>query len=297
MFIIVAITIVYASDLSTSIETFSNNLHKTISTDQNFIFSPFSAHSALSLAYEGAGGQTTISFQKALDLPGPNATAAGYKSLMDTLNSAKNVQLNIANKIYLQKDNKLNKDFRSIAQNYFDADVDITDFSKSAAAAEEINNWVKEKTQNKIDKLFDADSFDSDTQAVLLNAIYFKGNWLLPFRKEYTRPGKFYVSDDKFIMHPMMFQEAYFDYTESEALGAKIVKMKYENERFAMTIILPNTKTGIADLEKKLSNFNLNTLKLGKTEEKVLLSLPKFKIESTLKMEDNLKEVNSLIII
>ncbi|KAK9731420.1 Serpin (serine protease inhibitor) [Popillia japonica] len=292
LLITVTVTIICANDVPISINYLAYNLYKTISKPENLIFSPFSAHSALSLAYEGTGGQTTSTFQDVLLLPDQNATALGYKSMMDTLNSAQNVQLNIANKIYLQSDYKLKEDFRSIAQNYFEADADTIDFSQSSVAAEEINNWVKEKTQNKIDKLFDSDAFDSETRAVLLNAIYFKGNWLSPFRKESTRIDKFYTSDTEFIMHPMMFQEAYCEYTESAKLDAKILTLEYENTRFAMTIVLPNSKMGIVDLEQKLFSLDaLDTAITTNSKDKVLLTLPKFKIESTLKLEDPLKEI------
>ncbi|KAK9731418.1 Serpin (serine protease inhibitor) [Popillia japonica] len=284
--------IICAEDVPSSINRISPILYNAISEDKNLIFSPFSVHySALSLLYEGSGGLTTATIRNALFLPDVEPTAYEYKTIMDTLNSAKNVTLRIANKIYLQSGYKLKRSFRLVTENYFDADAETIDFGQSVAAAEKINEWVKEKTHNKIDKMFKPDDLDSDTRAVLLNAIYFKGKWSLPFPKDVTRTAKFYTSDTEFIMHPMMYQAAYFDYGEFVELDARILRIKYENKRFAMTIILPNSRTGIAVLEKKLSHINLNTLKLAQSKGKVWLSLPKFKIESTFNLEDPLIEI------
>ncbi|KAI4455250.1 serine protease inhibitor serpin [Holotrichia oblita] len=162
--------------------------------------------------------------------------------------------------MYFQNGLKLKKNFKSTAKTSFDADVDSINFKNSAEAAQKINTWVKEKTNNKIDKLFDAGSFDGETRAVLLNAIYFKGDWLSPFPEDQTKTGKFYVSETKSISHPMMYQEGKFDVAANEELKAQILILKYSNPRFAMTIVLPDSRTGINDLEKKLSNIDLNTL-------------------------------------
>ncbi|KAI4455459.1 serine protease inhibitor serpin [Holotrichia oblita] len=67
----------------------------------------------------------------------------------------------------------------------------------------------------------------------------------------------------------MMRQTASFDYAENGELDAKILKMNYKNERFSMIIFLPNSKMGINDLEKKISNVDLNNLRTRKADVKL----------------------------
>ncbi|KAI4454120.1 serine protease inhibitor serpin [Holotrichia oblita] len=263
-----------------------------ITSDQDFIdkidLDGF-AHALLSLAYQGAAGETYTSLQKSLGVPNSNETALAYKRSLDDLNSAKNITISIANKIYVQDNFRVKADFRSTAQTYFDADIERIDFSENIAAANEINDWVKKKTNNKIQIVVDPFNFRERILGIFLNAIYFKGTWLWRFKKDATRSQTFYVSEDQTISHPMMRQTASFDYAENGELDAKILKMNYKNERFSMIIFLPNSKMGINDLEKKISNIDLNNLRTRKADVKV--TLPKFKIESTIPLEDPLKNL------
>ncbi|KAI4455150.1 serine protease inhibitor serpin [Holotrichia oblita] len=243
-------TIICADDISSSINTLLKNFYKSIKKNHNLIFSPFGLHSTLSVIYEGAAGETATSLQNALNVWSAKDIAFQYKPILDNIDAAENITLNIANKLYVQKDYKINEGFQATAQIYFDVSIEAIDFTKRAAAAAQINNWVKEKTSYKIEKVVDADAFNPFTQAVLVNAIYFKGDWLFQFNEHFTVMHQFYISETESISHPMMYQEAPFDYAVNAELDAQILRLQHQNPRYSMTIVLPNSRTGIKKLEK-----------------------------------------------
>ncbi|KAK9731422.1 Serpin (serine protease inhibitor) [Popillia japonica] len=267
-----SVSIICAISVPASINYLNSILYDVISKNESFIFSPFGAHSALSLAYQGADGQTKRTLRTVLFLLGEMSTAAEYRKMIRTLTSAKHVQLNIANKIYLQTGYQFKPHFRFIAEDFFYGEADTIDFRRSSAATEEINNWVKEKTHKRNIKLFSFADFGLDTQAVLVNAMYFSSAWSSPFNKKITRWDNFYVSDKETLTLPMMLQAGYFEYDELVQLDAKILSMRYKNRSFAMTIILPNSRTGINELEKKLPKYNLNMLQPKGIAEQELMS-------------------------
>lgn len=63
-------------------------------------------------------------------------------------------------------------------------------FANRARAANTINSWVSQKTHGKIENLISPDALNGLTRLVLVNAIYFKGNWVHRFT--YTNDGPFY---------------------------------------------------------------------------------------------------------
>lgn len=285
------VTTICAISVPNSMNFLTRYLYHNISKDDNWIISPLSTHLVLSLAYIGADGETAKTFRHKLLLPNQRTTASEYRTIIGTLHSDKYGELNIASKIYVQDQYKLKQEFLLTIEDYFDAYAANIDFTHNTAAAKTINDWVKEKTHDKIDSVFGANALNSNTRALLLNAIYFKGTWSSPFNEEDTHLDVFYTSETAYIIHPMMIQEGYFKYEESEDLDSKILTMIYADPRFIMTIILPNKRTGMHHLESKLSNGFLYTDQAKKAKEHVLVRLPKFNIESTSELEATLKEV------
>lgn len=115
------------------------------------------------------------SFRNVLNIPGQADTATAYKSIISSLTKTDKVQLSIANKIYVKNEYKLKENFRSVAQESFDADIEAIDFGDGTGSANNVNQWIKSKTNGKIEELVSAGDFDDATRALLLNAIYFKG--------------------------------------------------------------------------------------------------------------------------
>lgn len=270
---------------------FSKELYKILSKGEgNVFFSPLSAHTILSLVHQGAAGKTNEALERALHLPQKDAQE-GFKSVMTSLNNIENVTLHIANKVYVQQNYKLKSSFQKIAVDNYFADSELLNFADNTNSANAINKWVEDKTNKKIQNLIDPSSLDSLTRMVLVNAIYFKGDWLHQFKKTLTKKEKFYTSNTDSIDVDMMFQEHSFRYADLKSLDAQVLELPYKNKAVSMIIILPKARDGITELEKKLETFDLTTLDKQLHQVDVKVSLPKFKIATTMKLNEPLKEV------
>ncbi|KRT82821.1 hypothetical protein AMK59_4624 [Oryctes borbonicus] len=278
--------------------TFSNELYGILSKQEgNVFYSPLSVHAILSLVYQGADGETAKSMAKGLHLSDTKLAAEGYQNLMEQLNAVDNVKLHIANKIFVHHERVLKGEFDAIAKKHYLAETENMAFAPdSAAAAAKINNWVKNKTNNKIDKLIQADDLDDFTRLVLVNAIYFKGDWMNKFDAKLTKREKFYLNNTDTVECDMMHINRKFRYGQDDDLDAQILSLPYKNPNLSLMIILPRSKTGIQALEKKLFTKNLSDLNRNLFSSDVILSMPKFKIETTMELKAPLTELGMGII-
>ena len=108
-------------------------------------------------------------------------------------------------RIYHSTDNHVDKSYITSTQEYFLADPQGLDFSKSQEASNTINQWVEEQTKEKIKDLIKPDMLNALTKLVLVNAIYFKGDWDIKFDKSKTRKGEFHVTPDHVVQVDKMF--------------------------------------------------------------------------------------------
>lgn len=274
---------------------FTTNLYQVLAKkDENLIFSPISAHTVLSLAYQGAAGNTAKSLGSTLKLEDANVAATGYTTIMESLNNVQNVTLHIANKIYAKDGYKLKSSFNDVAKSAFFSEVEQVNFVDKVNAAKTINAWVEQKTKEKIKDLISADAFDNFTRLVLVNAIYFKGNWADKFKVSDTRKEPFYLNDNDKIDVDMMHIKKKFRYSDDSNLDAKVLELPYENREVSMVIILPNQRNGLRDLEAKLASTDITSVVKNMQRIDVNVALPRFKIESTIQLNDALKEVIEL---
>ncbi|VEN59284.1 unnamed protein product [Callosobruchus maculatus] len=271
---------------------FTKKLYHALSKKKgNIFFSPISVHAVLSMLHQGSKGETQQALGKVLAVPGLTESAKGYEDVMKSLNSVKNVTLLIANKIYIQNRYAFQDGFASIISKNFLSEVGALDFGKSQDAAKAINTWVEGKTNNRIKDLIKPEDLDKQTRLVLVNAIYFKGTWKTPFDEKLTRSEKFYLNDNDLIDVQMMHLTTHLFYKKDENLDAKVLELPYSNKDLSMIIILPNKRNGIAELEKKLDNVDLSTITENMHKPEVRVSLPKFKIEATIDLNNPLTDM------
>lgn len=277
-------------------ERFGKNLFKTLSSEyENLIMSPLSAHSALSMAYAGADGSTADAFRNVLGVKDGVTAAHEYQELMKKIKSASDtVTLKLANKIFIQNDFKVNPDFTGLLKTNYFSDAQNLNFAEKDESASVINTWVEDQTNHKIKDLISPDMLDELTRLVLVNAIYFKGKWAKQFNKDSTRKEKFYLLDGSDQMVDMMHISDKFNYAENADLDCKILELPYKNSDISMVIFLPNERNGIKNLEKKITNFDFSTYDRAMSKIEVDVSLPKFKIESTIPLKDTLSKVRMI---
>ncbi|XP_030246779.1 antichymotrypsin-2-like [Drosophila navojoa] len=211
-----------------------------------------------------------------------NQIADGFRSALQYYQ--KYSVLRMANRVYVMNSIHLRKGFcDALLQNFFSTPeyIDFKNGQKSAAA---INAWVESETNNLIKDLVSPDSFSSDTRLVMINAIYFKGEWDIKFDEQQTQSEDFFIDDKNKIQVSMMNATNDYLYAELPNLDAKALRMSYKDTQLFMLVILPNKKDGLADLENGLKSTTLESIASELFPTKVSVKLPKFKTEFSMEL-------------
>ncbi|NQU81631.1 MAG: serpin family protein, partial [Bacteroidetes bacterium] len=223
---------------------------------ENVMISPLSVSLALAMTYNGADGDTKEAMEKTLGLSGLTVDEINdnYKMLIDALASVDpKVLMSIANSIWYKQNFEVEQDFINVNQDYFYAEVSPLDFTNPDAVTT-INNWVADKTKNKITEIIN--EIPPLAVMYLINAIYFKGIWKYEFDESDTKEKPFYLSDGTSKDVPMMVQEGSFNYLSNDILQA--VEMPYGAGNYSMIILLPHYNKTPDDIIDQLSNENWN---------------------------------------
>jgi serpin B len=109
------------------------------------------------------------------------------------------------------------------------------------AGLDEVNGWVKRKTEGKIERILD--KLDRSTAAVILNAVYFKAKWAGSFYKTATVDEAFNVSQQKKISVPTMRRSGSYALVSRPLYRA--LRLPYEVGEISMIIVLPNETEGL----------------------------------------------------
>jgi len=72
------------------------------------------------------------------------------------LQNVENVTLKLANKLFIGKNFLIKPQYKQDLQTYYRSDIQPVDFSQQVQAADTINTWCKEKTNNRIDNIIQA---------------------------------------------------------------------------------------------------------------------------------------------
>src|ERR1700732_3767529 len=187
----------------------------------NVVLSPVSAALDLSIALNGADGQTRQEMQAALSLSGLELGAinAANAQLVKVIRTpAKSITLSVANSLWVDSRRAtLRPDYVKQMQASYDAEMIDLDFSNPSAATR-INSWASKETQGRIPKVIDR--IDPADVALLLNAVYFKGQWAQKFDKAKTQKRDFTLAGGAVKQVPRMRQWGRFDYFETPQMQA-----------------------------------------------------------------------------
>ncbi|XP_015267758.1 PREDICTED: alpha-1-antichymotrypsin-like, partial [Gekko japonicus] len=162
---------------------FAFRLYKLIASDpahQNIFFSPLSISTALALLALGAKAETHHQIINGLGFnlsdTEENEIHGAFKLIVHTLNQPNNkTQVNMGNALFIEESMPLLPTFLNDVQTLYEAEGVPTNFKNcaaAAAAADEINDYVKNKTNGKITQA--VEGLDKDTLMVLVNYIFFK---------------------------------------------------------------------------------------------------------------------------
>jgi serpin B len=262
---------------------FSMNFLKTVNegnqSGNSFVFSPLSITYVLGMVNDGSTGTTEKELEETLGFHsgGIKAVNEYCKNLIENLPKAdKNVTLDIANAIFLNKRYSLKEQFRQDMKRYYDAQAEALDFG-SPETLKYINGWCKEKTNGMIPSIIE--NVDENMVSYLLNAIYFKADWAAKFDPKNTRNETFTTERGGKEM-PMMHQDVYISYLKNETFSA--VRIPYGNQMWSMTVMLPEEGKTTDDVINLLAQDDWKEFDNSLYQPyEVNLSLPRFETSSS----------------
>jgi serpin B len=198
--------------------------------------------------------------------------------------------INVANKLWGQKGRKFEARFLELLRTCYDTDLEQLDFGgQPEAACQRINQWVEEQTAGKITNLISAEALNEFTDLLLVNAVYFKGDWTEQFDETATKEASFPLGLLKKVELQMMHQQADFSYAEVD--GIQVVELPYGDRDLSMVVLLPKRVGGLAKLEASLSGSNVSKWINALSPQLVKVFLPKFRLTQQFALSDILKSM------
>jgi serpin B len=277
-------------DVETTQVVFGNNrfaleLYEALREGKgNRLFSPYSIFVALAMTYAGAREETATQLARALHLPPEQQTLhpalATLQRVLEGAEREDELLLLIANSLWPHAKHPLLQEYLSLIQSYYSTAITPVDYTHPERARERINAWVAQQTSGRIEQIIPPKALNTLTRLVLVNAIYFKGAWAVPFNETLTRDRPFWISPNERVSVPLMAQQGRFGYAEEPTL--QILELPYAGEALSMVVLLPKRRDGLPKLEASLSLPQL-TRWLGRLRNReVGLLLPKFETVSDL---------------
>ena len=256
------------------INSFETLLYSQLNKEGNLVFSPFSIATALGMVYEGARDETA------------SEILAPFQCPMRDYGKIKNASFHSANAVFVDQRFEVLKGFTSALRKYYKSGCIKVDFRHGAR--EQINDWVSSRTNDKIKDLLPV--VDPNTKLILVNAIYFLGDWEEPFDPRRTTSEPFFTEGKEMkvkMMYRKMEQASYAAFNadgspfigeEYPKDGFQVLDIPYKGEELSMMIILPSVGSAFP----KFSNFNCK-------QRDVHVSLPKFKMECQFELNEPLQ--------
>ncbi len=263
-------------------------------TGESLFFSPYSISTALAMTWIGARGETAEQMADTLQFNLPQEEFHPVMGLLQQqLNPGKTeegYQLHVANALWGQKNYAFLDSFIRLNKTFYHAGLNRLDFAgETEKSRQTINDWVEEKTNDKIQDLIKPGVLDAMTRLVLTNAIYFKGKWEHEFDPDRTEDAPFYTAQDESRLMPMMKQKKTFGYGENEKL--QVLEMPYKGEKLSMVVLLPKDREGLAGLEKNLTAESLRDIMNLINRQEVVVTFPKFKMTVSFSLKKVLSEM------
>jgi serpin B len=266
--------------------------------DGNLFYSPYSISAALAMTYAGARNVTEKEMAEVMHFTLPQDRIHPAFNALDLSLTSRGgdgdegddgFQLNIANALWGQKGYEFLSEFLDLLANNYGAGLRVLDFGQDPEKARlVINDWVYEKTEEKIEDLIPEGVIDPSTRLVLTNAIYFNADWRYAFEKSDTYDGDFHLNDGSLVSVPLMSQTESFRYGEGE--GYQAIALPYSGGEMEMVIILPS-EGQFEDFERSLNVEKLNGILNSMQTTEVSLTMPKFEFESDFSLSEILIEM------
>lgn len=272
-------------------ESFAFKLYQQLDKEEkNLFFSPYSILSVLYMIYTGSDNNTLKEFQKALVFPLANQEFLkefeNSLAIMQKIQEKKDLEINSSNSIWAHKTEPFLSSYLEILKKFFNSTLYDVDFNQHETIRKKINSLVEKETKNRIQNLIPQGVLSALTRMVLVNAIYFKAQWQYAFNKNSTLVENFYSPKEK-VKTPFMNQEGNFLYAENK--DAQFLELPYQGKDLSFLVFLPKPHVSFSNT-KNLSFLRelQNLASLGRFN-KVKVSLPSFKLETSFELSKTLQ--------
>ena len=248
--------------------------------ERNLAVCPYGARVLLGMLWEGATGETRREMAEALRLnEDPNSSGNCYERLGRPLGfqletERRGLEMLTANSLWCDDGFAPREEYAKILKEHYWAEIQTVSF-RAPDAAGKVNAWAREKTHGRIPTVIS--SLEGKSPLMALNAVYFKGLWITPFRAEQTKEEKFTLQDGKKELVPMMRRSGTFRYEERN--GAQIVGLPYKGG-MSMCVVLPPREASFPKFCAELSNAVGTSWTVAVEERPGHLRLPRFRIET-----------------
>ncbi|KAM4540425.1 protein Z-dependent protease inhibitor isoform 2-T2 [Fundulus diaphanus] len=284
------------SDLSYKNMDFAMNLYRKISSyhDKNVFFSPLSISTSFAALLMASGGVTRREILTTLNLEElevedqPERIPRLFQLLQESIaqNDSLNVDQSMA--LFIRRQIEVQEGFAEGMRTFFHADIKTVDFTDTQGSISYINDYIRQKTKDRIAEMIS--TLDETTQLLLINTIFFRGAWQIPFDPDLTRNGPFYIDNFNILQVPMMVKEDKFYNMEDIPLGAKVLKLPYL-EGVAMLILLPNKGIDYTVIDDEITGQRFLSWVKELRKTRLEVSMPKFKMEQEYSLHKLLPEM------
>ncbi|XP_069676855.1 leukocyte elastase inhibitor-like isoform X1 [Periplaneta americana] len=256
----------------------------------NTIISPLSLYTVLAITQQGAGGNTENEVTQVLHAQ-PAETRVGFRDLINNIKDTHNdIQIEFSNKLFIATGFNILPEFKNMTVEDFKSDIESVDFTQPEAAARTINDWVSQSTHQRIQQLVSQESLTPDTALMLLNAVFFSGEWDKIFHTGSTSLKEFHtLSGSSKNVSTMHLYREILHAGHCSHIGAKFVHLLFRDEQYSMLVVVPDEREGLVNVTNNLQGERLYNLTRHQELRYVNLALPKFKFETTSSLNDVLR--------
>lgn len=269
-----------AGQLFSKYESFTKPfLDETLSMskeEKNIMVSPLSLAEVLAMLCNGAKGETlsqTVSVMGLSSYDKESFNQSFLEANRYLTNCDATTTVSIANSQWFDTTITIKDDYKSTNRKWFDAETFSQDLN-TAETMNDINSWCDRKTNGCIRKLLERPLFD--TRVVLINALYFKGDWTSPFDSDWTLKEDFTNSNGSVSEVDMMHQTSRFNTWAGKKMD--MLELPYGKRNICMEIYLPHKGEKLDDCMKDFNQEFIDSVHKNMSESLILVSLPKMEL-------------------
>ena len=257
----------------------------SIEEGKNTLISPLSVLYALAMTANGADGETLAQMEQVLGMDSDDLNCY-MLAYMDLLPEAEEYKMSLANSIWFKDDPNftVNESFLQTNADYYGSSIYKAAFDEGTR--NDINNWVKEHTDEMIPEILD--EIPDEAIMYLVNALAFEAQWDDVYDEFQVRDGIFTKEDGTKQDVEMMHADEYKYLSDDLATG--FIKY-YEGRKYAFAALLPNEGVTVQQYVDSLTGSHLQKMLADPEEIQVFTCIPKFESEYDIEMSEVLQEM------